>query len=172
MKQKSNLTYALVSLLLSMMLLTFAASPIYSLFCKVTGYGGTTQRGYEASKVKGKRDIVVKFDANVEPALPWKFMPKQNSITLKPGENALIFYYSENLSKDDIVGTAVYNVMPSKAGKYFNKIHCFCFEEQLLLAGAKVLMPVSFFLSPELEQDPDMDDVESITLSYSFFKIR
>lgn len=172
MKKPFNLTFALISLLLSMILLTFAAAPIYNLFCKVTGFGGTTQRSYELSRIKGKRDIIVKFDANVEPALPWKFIPKQNSVTVKPGENALIFYYSENLSKDDIVGTAVYNVMPSKAGKYFNKIHCFCFEEQLLNAGEKAMMPVSFFLSPELEQDPDMDDVGSITLSYSFFKIR
>ena len=97
----------------------------------------------------------------------------QTSMTFSLSTDGIVsFYYSENLSKDDIVGTAVYNVMPSKAGKYFNKIHCFCFEEQLLRAGEKAMMPVSFFLSPELELDHDMDDVESITLSYSFFKIR
>jgi cytochrome c oxidase assembly protein subunit 11 len=154
-----------------MILLTFAAVPIYNLFCKMTGFGGTTQRGYKESHRVGKRNITVRFDANIEPGMPWKFIPKQNSVVVKPGENALVFYYSENLSNEDIVGTAVYNVMPSNAGKYFNKIHCFCFEEQLLKAGEKVMMPVTFFLSPEMEDDPELDGVEAITLSYTFFRI-
>ncbi len=172
MTPKSNLTFAIICLLLSMIMLTFASVPIYSLFCKVTGFGGVTQRSNELSHKKGKRKITVRFDANVEPNLPWKFIPKQSMVTVIPGENVLIFYYSENLSKDDIIGTAVYNVMPSNAGKYFNKIHCFCFEEQLLRAGEKSMMPVAFFLSPEIEDDPELDGIDTITLSYSFFKIR
>jgi cytochrome c oxidase assembly protein subunit 11 len=155
-----------------MIMLTFAAVPIYSLFCKVTGFGGTTQRTYGGSYKIGKRDITVRFDSNVEPGLPWKFIPKQNSIAIKPGENALVFYYSENFGSEDIVGTAVYNVTPSNAGKYFNKIHCFCFEEQLLKAGAKMMMPVTFFLSPEIEDDPELEGLDAITLSYTFYKIR
>jgi cytochrome c oxidase assembly protein subunit 11 len=155
-----------------MILLTFASREIYNLFCKVTGYGGTTQRGYVSSTVKGKRDITVRFDANVNPDLPWIFLPKQNAVTVKPGENTLVFYYVENRSAKDIVGTAVFNVTPSKAGQYFVKIHCFCFEEQLLKAGEKAMMPVSFVLDPALEMDKDLQDVDTITLSYSFFKIR
>ncbi|MES2214625.1 MAG: cytochrome c oxidase assembly protein [Pseudomonadota bacterium] len=170
--QKSNLTFALICLLFSMTLLTFASVEIYNLFCKVTGYGGTTQRGYVSSLVKGKRDIIVRFDANVNPDLPWIFMPKQNDVVVKPGENTLVFYYVENRSNKDIVGTAVFNVTPSKAGQYFIKIHCFCFEEQLLKAGERAMMPVSFVLDPALENDKDMKDVDTITLSYSFFKIR
>lgn len=172
MTQKSNLTFVIICLLLSMTLLTFASVPIYSLFCKVTGYGGTTQRGYPSSLLKGKRDITVTFDANVNPDLPWIFVPKQSEVTIKPGENTLVFYYAENKSERDIIGTAVFNVTPSKAGQYFNKIHCFCFEEQLLKAGEKAMMAVSFFLDPALEEDKNMRDVDRITLSYSFFKIR
>lgn len=169
---KSNLTFALICLLLSMILLTLASREIYNLFCKATGYGGTTQRGYVSSLLKGKRDITVRFDANVNPDLPWIFVPKQDAVTVKPGENTLVFYYVENRSAKDIIGTAVFNVTPSKAGQYFVKIHCFCFEEQLLKAGEKAMMPVSFVLDPELELDKDMQDVDTITLSYSFFKIR
>jgi cytochrome c oxidase assembly protein subunit 11 len=146
--------------------------PIYNLFCKITGYGGTTQRAYPYSDKKGTMDITVKFDANTSPDLPWIFLPKQSEVKVKPGENTLVFYYVENKSSKDIIGTAVFNVSPSKAGKYFNKIHCFCFEEQLVKAGAKMMMPVSFFLSPEIESDQDLKNINTITLSYSFFKIR
>lgn len=169
---KQQLTFAILCLLCSMILLTFASVPIYSLFCKVTGYGGTTQKGYTSSLIKGKRDITVKFDANVNPDLPWIFIPKQDSVTVKPGENTLVFYYVESKSKQDIVGTAVFNVTPMKAGRYFKKIHCFCFEEQLIKAGEKAMMPVSFFLDPAIENDRDLKDIDTITLSYSFFKIR
>ena len=172
MKTRSNITFSLVCLVFSMMLLTFASVPIYNLFCKVTGYGGATQRGYPQALSKGTRDIVVQFDANVNPDLPWLFVPKQKDVTVKPGENTLVFYYVENKSNHDIVGTAVFNVTPLKAGKYFNKIHCFCFEEQLVKARQKVMMPVSFFLDPKIEEDNDLKDITTITLSYSFFKIR
>lgn len=172
MRGNSNITFALLCLLGSMLFLTLASGPIYNLFCKATGFGGTPRSVNAMSLVKGKRNIVVRFDANVSPELPWLFIPKQKMVTVKPGENTLVFYYAENNSKQDIIGTAIYNVSPAKAGQYFNKVHCFCFEEQLLKAGTKMLMPVSFFLSPELESDPEMDDVDTITLSYSFFKVR
>jgi len=174
-KNRSNINIALsiVALLASMILLTFASVPIYNLFCKATGFGGTTQRANPYIKVeKGTRKIKVEFDANVDKKLPWRFIPKHRSADVITGENTLIFYESENLSEHDIIGTSIYNVTPLKAGKYFVKIHCFCFEEQLLKAGQKVLMPVSFFIDPEIENDPQMQDVDRITLSYSFFKVR
>lgn len=172
-KSNINIALALIFLLVSMILLSFAAVPIYNLFCKATGYGGTTQRINPYVKVtKGTRKIKVEFDANVDPKLPWRFIPKHRSTEVITGENTLIFYESENISKYDIIGTSVYNVTPLKAGKYFVKIHCFCFEEQLLKSGQKVLMPVSFFIDPEIKNDPEMNDVDRITLSYSFFKVR
>lgn len=174
-KQNSNksIALAILSLFLSMLLLSFASVPIYNLFCKATGFGGTVQRAKSLTKVdRGNRKIRVEFDANVDPNLPWRFIPKHRSIELLTGENALIFYESENFSNKDIVGTSVYNVTPLKAGKYFVKIHCFCFEEQLLKSKQKLLMPVTFFIDPKIEIDPEMYDINRITLSYSFFKVR
>ncbi len=172
-KSNKDIALSIAALFLSMLLLSFASVPIYNLFCKVTGFGGTTQRAKAFIKVdKGTRKIKVEFDANVDKKLPWRFIPKHRSTNVITGENALIFYESENVSDRDIIGTSVYNVTPLKAGKYFVKIHCFCFEEQLLKAGQKVLMPVSFFIDPEIENDPEMDDVDRITLSYSFFMVR
>jgi cytochrome c oxidase assembly protein subunit 11 len=156
-----------------MLILTFASVPIYNLFCKAMGFGGTTKREESFLKPQiGTRKIIIEFDANIEPDLPWKFIPKHRRIEVTTGENSLIFYESENLAKNDIIGTSVYNVTPDKAGKYFVKVHCFCFEEQLLKAGQKMLMPVSFYLHSDLDKDPEMDDVDRITLSYSFFKVR
>ncbi len=155
-----------------MLFLTFASVPIYNVFCKVTGIGGTVRQSNTGSLVKGKKNILVRFDSNVEPALKWHFFPKQKEVSVTVGENALVFYQAKNLDKHDIIGTAIYNVAPMKAGKYFNKIYCFCFEEQMLEAGKEILMPVSFFISKEFEDDPEMNDVDTITLSYSFFKIR
>lgn len=173
MKSNKNILISIIALLFSMVLLTIASVPIYNLFCKATGYGGTTQRANPYVKVeKGSRKIRVEFDSNVDKNLPWRFVPKHHSADVVTGENALIFYESENLSDHDIIGTSVYNVTPLKAGKYFVKVHCFCFEEQLLKAGQKVLMPVSFFIDPEIENDPEMADIDRITLSYSFFKVR
>ncbi len=176
MSQSPNkhLALALVSLICSMVLLCLASVPIYNLFCKVTGYGGTTTRQQFNiyTHKKGNKIITIEFDSNVDKKLPWRFIPKQKSAQIKPGENVLIFYESENLSNHDIIGTSVYNVTPNKAGKYFVKIHCFCFEEQLLKAGEKLLMPVTFFIDPAFEEDSEMQDVTTITLSYSFFKVR
>lgn len=172
LNQNHKLTYAIIALIMSMLLLSFAAVPIYNLFCKATGFGGATQRVYASSKVKGHKVITVLFDSNVAPDLKWEFIPKSHSVEIVPGDNVMVFYYSKNLSNQDIIGTAVYNVTPQKAGKYFNKIHCFCFEEQMLRAGAAVNMPVTFYIDPEIETDPDTKDVDEITLSYSFFKVR
>lgn len=164
--------FSIIAVILSMILLSFASAPIYDLFCKATGFGGATKRVYISSEKLGTRKLRVHFDSNVSPGLDWKFTPKQKYVDLIPGENVLVFYYVENLSDEDVVGTAVYNVTPLKAGAYFNKIHCFCFEEQLVKAKTSVLMPVSFFIDPDIEDDFDTKDLEAITLSYSFFKVR
>lgn len=172
MQHNTKLALSLASLFIGMVLLAFASVPLYNIFCKVTGFGGTTQQAIKYATHHGKREIKVFFDSNTSPNLPWRFTPQQRSITIKPGENILVFYEAENLSNNDIIGTAIYNVTPNKAGIYFNKIHCFCFEEQLLKAKQKLLMPVSFYLDPGLETDENMQDIDQITLSYSFFKVR
>lgn len=175
MNKKSNkeIAWSILILFISMLLLTFASVPIYNIFCKATGFAGTTQRVSSSTlkNQKGTRKIKIEFDANVDAKLPWRFVPKHRSVDVITGENTLIFYESENLSDRDIVGTSVYNVSPLKAGKYFVKVHCFCFEEQLLKAGQKVLMPVSFFIDPDFDKDPQMEDVDTITLSYSFYRV-
>ncbi len=168
-----KMAMAVVCLFVSMLLLSFASSPIYNLFCKATGFAGTPQRASSYARVsKGVRSIKIEFDSNVDRKLAWSFSPKHRSTKVVTGENALIFYESENLADHDIIGTSIYNVSPQKAGKYFVKIHCFCYEEQLLKAGQKMLMPVSFYIDPAMESDPEMDDVDAITLSYSFYKVR
>ena len=171
-KKRKNMLFSIIAVLLSMTLLSFASAPIYDLFCKTTGFGGATKRAYTSSEKLGTKRLRVHFDSNVSPGLDWKFIPKQKFIDLIPGENVLVFYYVENMSNEDIVGTAIYNVTPLKAGTYFNKIHCFCFEEQLVKAKTSALMPVSFFIDPDIEDDFDTKDLEAITLSYSFFKVR
>lgn len=168
----SKVAFSLFAMAFAMVILAYASVPLYNLFCKVTGYGGTTQIAASHSVEKLSREITVKFDANVMPGLDWKFYPKHEHAKVRLGENMVIFYYAENLSDHDIIGTAVYNVTPNKAGIYFNKIHCFCFEEQLLRAGEKILMPVSFYLDPKLNEDHNLDDTNFITLSYSFYKIK
>lgn len=167
-----NLVKSLIFMVFGMIFLTFASVPIYNIFCKVTGIGGTTKESSTGSFVKGKREITVRFDSNVEKGLHWDFYPKQKEVHITTGDNNLVFYEARNNDKKNIVGTAIYNVTPLKAGKYFNKIHCFCFEEQMLESKKKVLMPVSFFIDADFDKDPDMIDVNTITLSYSFFKIR
>lgn len=172
MNDNLKLALSLIALVLSMVFLSFASAPIYALFCKVTGFGGTTQQNILYKVDKGARRLQVEFDSNVDINLPWKFFPKQRTTNILTGENNIIFYEAENFSNKDIIGTSIYNVTPDKAGKYFVKIHCFCFEEQLLKAGQKVLMPVSFYIDPAFDNDKDMDDVDRITLSYSFFRVR
>lgn len=150
--------------------LVSASVPLYRLFCQVTGYGGTTQRAEEAPAIVGDRLMTVRFNADVNGRLPWSFHPEQREVTLPVGEMALAFYRAENRSGERITGTATFNVTPAKAGRYFNKIACFCFTEQTLEPGESVKMPVSFFVDPMLLDDPDLKDVQTITLSYTFFR--
>ena len=148
----------------------YAAVPLYDLFCRVTGFGGTPQVAEAAPGATGNRTITVRFDASLNRAMPWKFEAPEQAVTLPVGESGLAFYRAENLAAHDVVGTATYNVAPDKAGYYFSKIDCFCFTEQVLRPGEAVDMPVSFFIDPEILEDPEMDDVKTITLSYTFFQ--
>jgi len=148
----------------------FAAVPLYNLFCKVTGYGGTTQVAVgEAGEVLD-REVTVFFDANTARDMPWTFEPVQRSITLRVGETALAYYRATNTSDRAVTGVATYNVAPFKAAPYFSKLECFCFTEQTLEPGESIEMPVLFFVDPLIDEERRMDDIHSLTLSYTFFE--
>jgi cytochrome c oxidase assembly protein subunit 11 len=148
---------------------TFASAELYTLFCKATGYGGTTQRVEQASDKILDRRIVVRFDANVSPALPWDFKPLQRSVEMKIGETVKIAYQAQNLFKVPVRGKAIFNVQPELAGSYFNKLECFCFTDTELKPGQVLEMPVVFFIDPEIVNEPDLKNIDTITLSYTFF---
>jgi cytochrome c oxidase assembly protein subunit 11 len=151
--------------------LTAASVPLYRLFCQTTGYGGTTQVAQRAPATPVEQTIEVRFNADVDPGLPWLFQPEQRQVVVRLGEQHLAFYRAKNRSDRPITGQAVYNVTPDKAGAYFDKIACFCFTEQVLQPGEEVDMPVSFFVDPALLDDPNAREVKTITLSYTFFMV-
>ncbi len=150
---------------------SYAAVPLYDLFCRVTGYGGTTQRADTAADTIVDRKVTIRFDANVARGLGWNFAAETGSVTVKLGETAMIAYRAQNSGQSTSVGTSTFNVTPPQAGAYFNKLECFCFTEQALAAGEAVDMPVQFFISPDAVEDPTMDSVTTITLSYTFFPV-
>ena len=152
-----------------MVLLSFAAVPLYRIFCQVTGFGGTIQRAETAPSNPLERRIQVRFDANVAGELNWRFVPEQRVVDVQIGETVIVNYIAENIGSKPSVGTATYNVTPEIAGSFFNKLACFCFTEQELKPGQKVLMPVQFFIDPDLVKDPDANRIPGITLSYTFF---
>jgi cytochrome c oxidase assembly protein subunit 11 len=167
---KTVTIFGVLCILAGMTTLTAYAVPLYELFCKVTGYGGTTQFAEGAAKSVLDRKITVRFNADTNSELPWTFSAVQNAVSVKIGEPVLAFYEAKSLAKYDVTGTATFNVVPNKAGKYFNKVDCFCFTEQTLKAGARVDLPVQFHIDPAIANDRGLDDVETITLSYTFFK--
>ena len=151
--------------------ISYASVPLYDLFCRVTGYGGTTQKSSLAPGSKGNyKNIQVRFDANVNNSLNWEFLAPKEEILVQPGVEKIIYYTAKNLSDKTIVGTATYNVSPPKAGSIFMKIDCFCFVEQTLLPGEKVKMPVVFYIDPMIDSDESLKNLSEITLSYTFFK--
>ena len=159
----------LAALTLGMLMLAYASVPLYRIFCQVTGFGGTTRRA-ELNNVKmSERVVTVRFNADTDPKLPWKFVPIERTVQVHLGENRLVAFRATNESGQPTRGTATYNVTPFAAGKYFNKIQCFCFEEQRLAPGQSANLPVSFFIDPEILNDPLVRDVTNITLSYTFF---
>ena len=170
MSPEAKTATALIGVVVTMGALAWAAVPFYDWFCRVTGYGGTTQVSQAGSDTVLDEVIRVRFDANVDPNLDWTFRPMQTSMELKIGENGLAFYEAVNNSDVPITGTASYNVAPEVAGYYFSKIECFCFTEQTLQPGERIEMPVSFFVDPELTGDRDASWVRDITLSYTFHR--
>ena len=171
--QKSNtrILTMLVGVVVVMGALAWAAVPFYNWFCKVTGYGGTTNVSLTASDTVLDEMVRVRFDANVDDNMGWTFRPMQREMKIRIGENAMAFYEAVNNTDEPITGTASYNVAPDIAGYYFNKVECFCFTEQTLQPGQEVRMPVLYYIDPAILDDKDAQDVESITLSYTFHPI-
>lgn len=164
-----SIAVSLVALVLGMVLLSFAAVPLYQLFCQVTGFGGTTQRAEAFSGPVLDRTVTITFNADVDANMPWKFKPTQTHTTVRIGEMMLASYRAENTSDQPVTGMATYNVTPHEAGKYFHKVYCFCFEQQTLQPHQVVNMPISFYVDPKIVDDPNVKDVKDITLSYTFF---
>ena len=169
-RRNNRIVLACLGIVVGMGAMSYAAVPLYEAFCRVTGYGGTTQRADAAPTEVSDRLMTVRFDATTSNGLPWTFIPDQKAVTVKVGESSLAFYTAVNNSDKPITGTATFNVTPLKAGLYFSKIDCFCFEEQTLAPGEKASMPVSFFVDPEINDDKHLDEIETITLSYTFFR--
>ena len=172
-RRKAGTAAILLGIAFAMVGASFAAVPLYRIFCSETGYAGTTQRA-EASPGADATDalVTVRFDANTAPDLGWEFRPEQNSVAVHPGAQTLIKYHAVNKTKEPLTGTATFNVTPYKAGIYFNKIQCFCFTKQHLAPGESADLAVSFFVDPDILTDPDTRDVQTITLSYTMFRAK
>jgi|TARA_R110000850_G_scaffold263510_1_gene392362 cytochrome c oxidase assembly protein subunit 11 len=158
---------------LGMLGLGFAAVPLYEVFCRVTGYGGTTQRVGEAqaATIEATSQVMsIRFDSNVNSALPWSFKPEQAVDRVSVGARDMAIFIATNESDRPVVGTATFNVTPLLAGKYFNKVQCFCFSEQMLKPGQTVRMPVLYYVDPAIMEDPETKDIKEITLSYTFYR--
>ncbi|MEO1207224.1 MAG: cytochrome c oxidase assembly protein [Pseudomonadota bacterium] len=151
--------------------MSYAAVPLYQIFCQVTGFAGTTQRADAPSSVMLPQNITMRFDANTSSGLDWSFRPKTAKQTVQLGENRVAVYLATNKTDQPLWGTATFNVTPESAGIYFNKIECFCFTEQLLKPGESVEMPVNFFVDPDIVKDKDAKHITQITLSYTFFPL-
>lgn len=151
--------------------LSFASVPFYRLFCQATGFDGTPRtEGVVRPTQVGEQQVTVRFDANVNSGLPWRFRPEQRQLRVRLGEEALVHFTAKNLSDKPITGTASFNVVPEKAAYYFNKVQCFCFTEQTLAPGQEASLPVAFFVDPALAEDQTARDATTITLSYTFYR--
>jgi cytochrome c oxidase assembly protein subunit 11 len=171
--RKAGTAMILGGLVCGMIGVSFAAVPLYRVFCEATGYNGTTQRAAAApGAAVSAETITVRFDASTSPELPWEFRPVQSAVTVHPGEQAVIAYRAVNKSQEPVTGTATFNVTPYKAGIYFNKVQCFCFSEQHLEPGQSADLAVAFFVDPDMLKDADTRDVKTITLSYTMFRAK
>lgn len=172
-KNKISIAVFVIVLILLMIGLSYASVPLYRMFCQMTGYGGTAQITDHISDITPDvitRLITIKFNSDVSSNLQWKFNPLQKEMKVLVGESGLAFFEAENLTDKAITGISTYNVTPQQAAIYFNKIQCFCFDEQLLKSKESIQMPVLFFIDPDFLNDPKMSEVDTITLSYTFFK--
>jgi cytochrome c oxidase assembly protein subunit 11 len=169
--RRAALIAALIAL--AMVGLGYASVPLYRLFCQATGLNGTTSRVTEAALPRQAtgETVMVRFDANTQPGLPWVFRPEKPLQQVRIGERNMAFFIAENLGRKPITGRATYNVQPDQAGGWFKKIQCFCFTEQTLQPGERVRMPVIFFVDPGMRQDADAKDIQQITLSYTFYPV-
>ena len=170
-RHRMSMTAAIaVAVIAGMTGLAFSAPLLYDAFCRVTGYGGTTQTAAAAPARALERRIEVRFDSNIAPGLPIEFAPSQRSESLRIGETGLAFYRIRNLSDEPVVARATYNVTPHVAGQYFAKLECFCFQDRTLAPGEEAELPVVFFVDPEIASDPDTSSIGTLTLSYTFFR--
>ena len=167
--KNKNFAIFILAIPLGMFLLSFASVPLYNLFCKVTGYGGTIQEASRPSNIILDKKIKVRFNADKEKNLGVYFQPVKRSIITKLGKTNSVDYKISNKTDRPIQAIASYNVTPQKAGIYFNKLDCFCYEENTILPGETISLPVTFFISPDLYKDPNTKEIRSITLSYTFF---
>ena len=168
-KKNARMGLIVLAVVFGMVGLSFASVPLYRLFCQVTGFAGTTQESVTLPDTVLDRVVTVKFDANTSRDIMWEFTPEEREIKVNLGQKGLTAFSAYNPAQTPSTGTALYNVTPLKAGAYFNKVQCFCFDEQTLQAGERVSMPVLFYIDPAMNDDPNMDDVHTITLSYTFF---
>ena len=171
MNKKTLTPIILAGIFFLMLGLSFAAVPLYDLFCRVTGFGGTTQNAEnkEIPKIVINKDYKIRFDTNSNGALDWKFYPEKNTMSLKPGEVHTVKFFVENESNQPTSGSATFNVSPSPFGVYLNKIGCFCFEKQTLKAGEKREFNLTFFLDPKVVDDSKTKNIADVTLSFTFF---
>lgn len=180
-ERNKNLAAWAMAIVLGTVGLSYASVPLYRVFCQVTGFGGTVRRAdgdgdegfmtpIDETTIVEDRPITIRFNADVAARVPWRFTPQQSEVVVLPGETALAFYVARNLSSEAVTGIATYNITPAKAAIYFNKVQCFCFDEQRLKPGEALDMPVFFFIDPEFAEDENMADVKDIVLSYTFFK--
>jgi cytochrome c oxidase assembly protein subunit 11 len=158
------------TVIVGMVGMSFAAIPLYRLFCAATGYGGTPSIGPAAAPGSSGQSIRVRFNADTNPGLPWTFAPDQLEVSLNLGDEQVAFYHAANLSNRPVTGMALYNVTPEKVGKYFHKTACFCFNKQTLSPKQSMEFPVSFWVDAAIRNDPNTADVKVITLSYTFFR--
>jgi cytochrome c oxidase assembly protein subunit 11 len=170
-RRNLRLAGVLVTVVAGMVGMSFAAVPLYDLFCRVTGYGGTTRVADVQSDRVIDREVIVRFDSNVN-GLPWSFGAEGTGVRLKVGETGHAVFVAQNDSDQPTYGTAVFNVSPFAAGAYFNKIECFCFTQQRLEPGERIEMPVQFFLDPAMVDDVELRSVRTVTLSYTFYPDR
>ncbi|AHK43646.1 MULTISPECIES: cytochrome c oxidase assembly protein [Ensifer] len=170
-KQRSNgaIVGTCIAFVVGMTGMAYAAVPLYDMFCRVTGYNGTTQRVEQASDVILDEKVKVTFDANTSGGLPWEFRPVQRDIDVRIGETVQVMYRAKNLSSKPTTGQATFNVTPMQAGAYFNKVQCFCFTETTLQPGEEMEMPVVFFVDPDMVKAVETKDIKTLTLSYTFY---
>jgi cytochrome c oxidase assembly protein subunit 11 len=171
-RRNLSLALSLAAFAVGMVLLAYASVPLYRVFCRATGFGGVAARETVKRHKPTDRAMVVRFDANVNPGLPWSFRPAQTDVMVRVGEEKHIDYIARNDSNHTTKGTATFNVTPTEAGPYFSKIQCFCFTEQELKPGEEKRLGVTFFIDPSINDDRTDDEIRTITLSYTFFPVQ